>query len=385
MRLTPKGLQLVELAVAQLLKNHTVRKVWSERDLWTWVMRLLAAILEKQFARDEIDGQLARITNPAKTIVLAPVANVEWELPPKQIGPLVLAGMKSDGSVLAKLLSEPTAEVAISQQLARLRESLDSGVVVAIRTELQGQLAHEALESGLDDLIGAVLLLAPSKAPPSLRGPVNRPGMRGTTLDRVALERLARAANSQELSHEEFLWGEFGIQTHIYWNSAEPLSLSSALTPDVGETVTAILRADDEICRRVRVAARWYATAHWAASQEDGILALGVALDALVGAKSGLPGSAMRQRFALLEADPLKRKDRARRHEALYSVRSAVAHGGSSAKIDSVGGARGFMEEVRWAAMQLMELRRRSIRIANRLDDFFTQLALGAEKWPDAH
>jgi len=65
----------------------------------------------------------------------------------------------------------------------------------------------------------------------------------------------------------------------------------------------------------LRVAARWFAEAFWSTDHDDSALALGVAVDALIGSRSGLPGRAMRERFALLESEPEKRASRAKRYE----------------------------------------------------------------------
>lgn len=48
------------------------------------------------------------------------------------------------------------------------------------------------------------------------------------------------------------------------------------------------LVANDAVPSRLRVAARWYAEAHWAFDTHTAALALGVAFDSLVAAKDGL-------------------------------------------------------------------------------------------------
>ena len=373
----------LETASQALLSDQRVRAVWHERDLWTWLIRLLAAIHEGRLTQEELPEQLLRLTRPRPTVVVAPIANLVWTGPALRVGEIVIARMKpSMSKSIAKQLGAEHAELSIREQLAKLQNRLGQGCVVVLQTKLQGDRAHDAIERALDNLIGLVLLLSPAAGPPSLRGPTNRPGLRGISLDRKALELLAAEARSGELGHEELFIDGFGARTHYYWHSAEPFDLRSALDLKTRRSLQPILNSDDEVARRLIVAARWYAAAHWSTGHEDAVLALGVALDALVGSKSGLPGIAMRQRFALLDDNAASRPERSKRFEELYSVRSTIAHGGTSNKIESIGGARGFMDEVRWAASQLLLLSQIAPDRAKDLEKFFADLSLGVQVWP---
>lgn len=386
-RLTPAGVGDLEAAATELLADRGVRLVWSEVDLWTWLVRLLAAVVEGRYSKKDLDTQLLRLKKPRQTTIAAPVANVLWGQPPLRVGRLVISDLdvQSAAETLA-LLGEPTGQDELGSYLASLVNGLGKGVVIAMRTPLQSSRAHDELESSLEDLLGVVILLTESRSNLShisLRGSTNRPGLRGVSLDRGAIESISRAAKSEELGLQEFRWGEFGRQGNIYWHSADPMDLGS-LADELGPggNVASILSADDEIARRVKTAARWYAAAHWSESEVDAVLALGVALDALVGAKSGLPGIAMRQRFALLEPVATHRPARAKRHQLVYEARSAIAHGGHTKKLEAIGGARGVMRDVRWAALQLIALRSAFPREVGDLDGLFGNLSLGVVTWP---
>jgi hypothetical protein len=112
------------------------------------------------------------------------------------------------------------------------------------------------------------------------------------------------------------------------------------------------------------------------------MLALGVALEAVVGSKSALPGRIMAQRYALLEADIHRRREKVARYNDVYSVRSAVAHGRESSKIDESEFVRCVADDVRWAARRLYALGDLfGVKSDEELDRTFEALALGERTW----
>ncbi len=112
------------------------------------------------------------------------------------------------------------------------------------------------------------------------------------------------------------------------------------------------------------------------------MLALGIALDALIGSRRGLPGYAMRERFALLEPDVAKRAKRARRHAEIYSARSAVAHGSKSEALKEPGFVRQVASDVVWATYRMLALDELCSPTSDRhVDDCFEQLRWGTKLW----
>jgi hypothetical protein len=112
------------------------------------------------------------------------------------------------------------------------------------------------------------------------------------------------------------------------------------------------------------------------------MLALGVALDALVGSRNGLPGRVIVLRCALLEADPSARLDKRDRHNDVYSVHSAPAYGGEPSRLRQKGFVRSVSEDVRWAAQRPIALSGRfSISSEDDPDGRFDSLALGGQTW----
>lgn len=156
------------------------------------------------------------------------------------------------------------------------------------------------------------------------------------------------------MSVQPLVLSDKGAHAHGGWFSVDPVDLYALLADDSRrDFVLACLTSTDVIPRRLRVAARWYADAHWSLDKDDAILALGVALDALVGARQGLPGRILAQRFAYLEPDPTLRRARVNRWNEMYSLRSTIAHGGEASKALETFPVRDMAAEVVWTAKRL--------------------------------
>ena len=106
--------------------------------------------------------------------------------------------------------------------------------------------------------------------------------------------------------------------------------------------------------RRVSVAARWHSNYFWSAGEDASVLALGVALDSLVGSNAGLPTRTLAERFALLHPDPHQRPSRAALFKEMYSARSSIAHGSRSSKLDDREFIRTMAAEVKWSAHRVL-------------------------------
>ena len=128
--------------------------------------------------------------------------------------------------------------------------------------------------------------------------PSNRTGVRGVTLDRRAVEALLGSSGGIELVTTPLTMSDVVGNSRHYWHSAHPLPLADLLAqPTLRADVTEWMSTKNPITARIKVAARWYSEALWTTQKDDAALALGVALDSLVGSRNGLPGREMRERY----------------------------------------------------------------------------------------
>jgi len=136
------------------------------------------------------------------------------------------------------------------------------------------------------------------------------------------------------------------------------------------------------ISNRIQVAARWFAEAHYTAASDDAALALGVAMDAMLTGQRALPGTAMADRFALLTDDPRQRRELVSTYLDFYKVRSSVAHGGRSSRLDQGSFLDEYRASVRWAAWRLLALRDTFTPSSeNEVDNLFDELRWGMRAW----
>lgn len=170
----------------------------------------------------------------------------------------------------------------------------------------------------------------------------------------------------------------------VHWYGAEPLPLGVLLQQQYLRAAITRGLEDTPIGRRLRVGARWIAEAHYATAPDDAALALGVALDALLGGESALPGSAMGDRAALLVADASQRRTTRKRYLDFYGIRSAVAHGGQSSKLNeaALAGAFSLARTTAWRLLAFADTFKPTSD--RRVDDLFEELRLGLVAWPQA-
>ena len=223
---------------------------------------------------------------------------------------------------------------------------LDSQPVVNGSTRLEGGPRTIPLDD-LDELLSAV-------ANPD----ASRPGIRGIKMDRGALAGLLAKEGSGELYARVLRIGDLGTGSSIHWYSADPVPLDELLAGGARFLIDDLLKADDLVAQRLRVAARWYAAAFWASSEVDSALAVFVALDALLTGKEAVSGAVSKGRFALLERGPTQRESRLDRYEKVCRVRNTIVHGGGTSKsLAQVGGSQSLLADARWVAARLVELR----------------------------
>jgi hypothetical protein len=356
------GLLALEKAMKALLDDERVRRTWQPEDLWTTVLSLLSAAVNNPSL--DLQHAVDRLVKPAPTRTVAALSNVTWTAEPTLVGDIGIASLSSnlDAESFAGLLELDgvAASDLVSHAEQLLRES-GSYVVASSASERQGELAYEDFARGIEDLIGLILLLSPRLDEFgifSLRGATNRPGVRGTTLDRVALGGLLETKGAGELAARVLSIGGWGASNGFRWQSADPMPIDSLLDGDLRPVIADLLSAGDAIARRLRVASRWYAQAFWAEVEVDAALSVSVALDALLTGKQALAGGVSKQRFSLLERDPSERPMRFKRYDKVYAVRSAIVHGGGGTRaLQKLGGARSLLADARWVTARFLELR----------------------------
>ncbi|GLW31452.1 HEPN domain-containing protein [Actinoplanes regularis] len=391
----PKGVDLFEQAVMALLSRNGVRERWVSEEIWGLVASLLVHASISADSAAVLAAGLATIEKAQPALVCFPVANVGWNDDPcviknfviGEIGPKYLDAVRV-AAVGRPDLSDGAAGRWIDEQVARLTGSgSEEGGVVAFTTwtKRQGQGAFSQAEESFDTLIGLALLLEEEVSELGLysgRGNSHRPGIRGLTLHRPALDR-AKKLVGHELYCQPLVVSELGHSSSAHWYGEKPFPFQKLIkAPERIDEISACMNGEDAVSRRMRVAARWYAEAHWSFNSDDAVLAIGIALDALLGSRAGLPGRAMSERFALLEPDAAQRRDRARVFGDLYQARSATAHGGKSSRLLEPGFTREMERNARWVARRLLNL---STRFApsgdEQLDKVFEDLRWGTSAW----
>lgn len=159
------------------------------------------------------------------------------------------------------------------------------------------------------------------------------------------------------------------------WYGAEPVPLGALLAqPYLRTAVSSCLRSDP--------LSRWFSESHFTEELDNSALALGVSMDALLSGKRALPGSALADRYALLSDEPSARRARRMEFNDFYSVRSAIAHGGASSKIEQETFIDRYQHAVREAAWRIIALREQFEPQSDKdVDDVFDDLRLGVRSW----
>jgi hypothetical protein len=362
----------LENAVKALLERPAVTGKWDRDELWGVIASLVATLPwdEKDpVLRAEIRRRVALVQSPEPTLVAFPLANVRWEVGPVVVADAVLGHVSSAWLDLVRVTARGRAVIDENSKIwwledARTREGPESPVAIATWSTAQGQKATDISEERFNAIVSVALLLEtdPDRSKLfSLRGPSHRPGVRGLVIDREALntaEPDRRGALSRELAAHVYQRGQLGTGSVVHWYGEAPFPLDEILSATRRkESVEEIVIGHTAIHRRLQVAARWYATAHWSIETEDAILALGIALDALLAEAGGSPGRVLAERFALLERLNTQRAARSKYfRDVLYPARSAIAHGGRSADLDDPDFPRKVAAEVRWVAGRIQDL-----------------------------
>jgi hypothetical protein len=400
--MSPEGVAAYEGVVSRLLREPGIKGRWDDQELWGVVASFVVALAEADDRPAFMARGLARLRDGGPSLVLVPLANVRWDGEPKVIGGGVIGRLDDRfGTRVAEVAGDrPRLDSAEGHDWVRLQSDAraqgEEGdveqrqlVVAACWPDAQMNRALDLARRWVEDVFCVPLLFKEDLAGNgmwSLRGGHNRPGVRGLTPDRSTLSDLLaeHPRGHFELSSRALVLSrEFGATGGVHWYSADPVPLEDLLgDAERLNRLGGLLGGDQAVARRIRVAARWYADAHWAEDRDDAVLALGVALDAIVGSKSALPGRVMAQRFAYLESDPSQRSTRVARYNDLYSVRSAVAHGGEPSRLGEGNFVREMADEVRWAAQRFVAFADQfSVASEADVDAAFESLTLGAATW----
>lgn len=397
---SPNGPKTIELdarqefeeAVRLLSREPAIRARWDLEELWGTVANRVVAAAEASEPKAQLAGAVHGLRTAETNLVLLAIANVEAPAETLVVADCVIgeAGDAFVQAVKAAAGNRPQCGLNVLDTLSKRYPANHGPVVVAaLWTGAQAGLAIERAEDQLRTVLDVALLLEPDPGGLgmySLRGPANRPGSRGTTVHRPALEVAMREMGSEaELAAQIVVIGPANAHAQFGWHSTDPVPISALLSDPVRRNLVDLCaRESSPVPRRIRLASRWYAEAHWASDQVDAMLALGVALDALIGSQSGLPGRAMRERFALLELDPARRGERARRYSEVFGVRSAIAHGSTSSALEDSGFVRGVSRDVVWTAHRMLAFDEVFTPASDKeVEEVFENLRWGTARWDD--
>ncbi|CAN5521921.1 hypothetical protein BH09ACT4_BH09ACT4_12560 [soil metagenome] len=381
------GMPALEAVMIELWGLPQVRAAWVEEDLWTVVLSMIGHAAKDK--RISVKSAVEKLVKPRPVRQAAALANVAWSDSVKTVGGVTFASVRSeaDAAVLADELDldhvGATSLIAYSRQLL---DGLGNFVLASTTSSRQESLAHADFLRSLEDLIGLTLMLSDQLDDHQLnhrRGSANRPGLRGLALDRGGLGARLSGAGGAELGAQILSITGWGGNSAFHWYSADPTPLDALLTEPTIREVDDVIRAEDPIAQRLRVAARWYARSLWADADDDSALSVSVALDSLLTGKDSVPGAVSKGRFALLERDVVRRAARFARYEKVYQVRSAIAHGGEAeSRLRAIGGTSSLLDDARWVARQLLELRRISRPTSDsEFRDLWERVQFGTIEW----
>jgi Apea-like HEPN len=338
------GIAAFEKAVTRLLKEQKIRDRWEAESFWGMLAAMVVSASERNDPNEFISGYVEALRTVGPTLVIHLIANAVWNQPPMSFGNAVLGDanmaflnyVNESAGHRSKVSDELIARWLDREVQPRIDNDGVLPAAIACWTRGQDELARAESERQLRDTIDLTILLEHDLRAFEVyhRGGTNRPGVRGITLDRGAVERGLIDSAKIELVSSPLTVSPFGVRLGHSWFGAEPLPLGAMLAQQYLRDGVKSCFGMNPISSRVRVAARWFTDAHYTLDNDDAALALGVAMDAMLSGERALPGNAMADRFALLEPDPKQRRSLVTKYLKLYSVRSSVAHGGRSSKLD---------------------------------------------------
>lgn len=389
-RLSPEGVANLEKLHATLTKQPQVRDHWDPEELWGGLATLIASVFRLENKEEKARDFLARIIHTQPSLVIFPVSNIAWDGDPARIGKKSVIGRLNEDFVCAiqQLGGRALNHSDLATEYINNLKHREPRVGFATLVPGQRSKARSQAARNLQVLVDLTMMLVTNKNDRnlwSLRGDTNRPGVRGITLDRKAIEEgLRESGDHVELYSNPLIVDNLGRDGSVTWRGEKPIPLSELLEDDkLSNAVETCLTMENTFLRRMHVAARWFADSYWASEPDDAALAAGVALDALLGSKSALPGRAMKERYALLERDPQLRPERAKEHEEIYAVRSVVAHGGEARKLNEGNFLREMQDSITWTAWRLLDAHSTfSVSGEKEFESLFEDLRWGTREWP---
>lgn len=386
-----------EALVEILIRDPKIRERWEPDEFWGLAASLTVAAHDRMPAerQDFLSANLRRLRDAGPALTIQLVANATWGFAPMQLGSVVVGDAGEDLIIAARALAAGRAFITDAQQekwladqvTPRLNGTGARPVAICSWTAGQQDKAISDTERALRDIVDLPLLLERDLVAHEIhrRGQVNRPGVRGLTVDRGALEGAASTgALSIELAAVPLLvTTAFGGGQRVHWFSSEPLPLGRLYSQPYLQAAIRQCFDDGPIPRRIRTAARWYSEAHYTEAADDSALALGVSVDAMLSGNQAMPGGAMADRFAMLHRDPMVRKKARKRYLDAYGIRSSVAHGGASSKLGDQSALTEYFQLARDAAWHLLDLQEVfGPKTEGELNDLFDDLRFGVRSWP---
>ncbi|MER6567139.1 hypothetical protein ABT288_13295 [Streptomyces sp. NPDC001093] len=372
-----------------LQKQQQIRERWELEELWWAVASLVALLSGVENSEGVAERNLGTLFSGEPSVTIFSVANIDWEGPPRRLAKNCLIGILDEvfASRLEEIGGMASAAIESVKEYAEQQPHRRPRIGFAAMTPGQRTEAFNQAQRSLELVVDLAILLDQKKDEHSLysvRGASNRPGVRGLALDRTVIQQAMKASgDGADLACQPFISDALGVFLPSFWYSAERVPLEVLLSDDgLSHAVNRCLEGKTNITRRIQVAARWFSESFWATVNDDSVLAAGVALDSLVGARSGLPGRAMKERYAFLEAAPHERPLRAREYDAVYSARSAIAHGGESPRVREGDFVREMQNSVTWAAWRLLAAEDEfDLRDNKDLESLFEDLRWGTRSW----
>ncbi len=344
-QLTPSGVRAYETAVHLMLKTPEIAERWDDEEFWGVVASMLATIPEDGSAEEQRQRLSHRVAllSSSGSMVAFPLANTKWESAPLLLADMVIGTPDDAWCELIRSAAVGRSDLTRDSVLWWLRTPPEKGLVAAATwIPSLGDRSVDEAEARFSQLVELTLLFEQDLDVRKLwsgRGSQHRPGVRGLSIDRAQI--LGQREDLPDGLVREFtasflVRNALGTSIPVHWFAEDPFPLDEMLADQSRrEIVTHIMTLSSDIHRRLRIAARWHAKAHWSLDPEDAVLSLGIAFDALLGEDQGPQRREIAERFALLESTPSEREKAFRVFADLYyTARSEVAHGQPCSALD---------------------------------------------------
>ena len=371
-RLQAGTVDCFEEASSALLQLQQVRTRYEVNEFWSLTASLIGKLplgATPGELTTAIEQWIKSVLEPPDSLVVFAVANVAPLNNALDFGPLLLGHFDEP---FANRLREKAGRAVLAHETREPwwmspsdRASDPVGpppILLAYLCPTQLHRAIDDAEEAFEDLASIALMVQldlDALSLFSLRGDANRPGIRGLVVDRQALAKAAERNPqiSRELGCPVIVDGVFGQTVSFRWYSENPFPLGQLLNnPEKGSAAERLLLGSTAVYRRLRVAARWHAKAHWSIDLADAVLALGICFDSMLTEQSPSPGRVLSERFALLDPDPDRRRRRYRQFQTeYYPARSSVAHGAKGKSLDAAF-VRSMAKEARWVFQRIVNL-----------------------------